>query len=341
MTGKLNVLVLSVFALVFFTIPLYAADDTAASLKKVTLAPQWFPQAQFAGYYMAKEMGLYRKYGLDVNFLYKPPQRPILSVLQDHTADFVTDFLSSGIKLRERGVKIVNICQISQRSALVFVAKKKSGINKIEDINGRRLGLWMVDFREIPLAMLNKYSIKAEIVPIVSGIDLFLWDGIDVLTVMSYNEYHQLIAAGINEDELTTFFFNDYNLDIPEDGIYCLQETFEKDPDMCQNFVLATIEGWKLAFSDKKKALEIVNKYCREQHIPFNLAHQKWMLDKMEELIIVPDRYTGFLSAKVYQETTKKMRSAGIINTIPAYNDFYKYLIKGNNEYSKEQNVQE
>lgn len=311
------------------------------ALTRVVFTPQWFPQAQFAGYYMAQELGIYNKYGLEVVFQHKPPQRKLISVLTDKNADFVTDFLSSGIKMRSNGMKIVDVGQISQRSALVFVARKSAGIRKLEDINGKKVGIWMVDFQEIPKALLEKHKIKAEIIPVVSGIELFLCRGIDVIAVMWYNEYHELLSAGINEDEITTFFFKDYNLDIPEDGIYCLQETYEKNPEMCRNFVKASIEGWREAFKNKKRTLEIIRKYCRENHIPYNNAHQSWMLNRMEELIIIPgeEHVVGFLSPKVYLDTAKKLKSTGVINTIPAYSEFYKDVLNSNTSAGKDKNT--
>lgn len=290
---------------------------------------------------MAQELGIYNKYGLEVVFQHKPPQRKLISVLTDKNADFVTDFLSSGIKMRSNGMRIVDVGQISQRSALVFVARKSSGIRKLEDINGKKVGIWMVDFQEIPKALLEKHKIKAEIIPVVSGIELFLCRGIDVIAVMWYNEYHELLSAGINEDEITTFFFKDYNLDIPEDGIYCLQETYEKNPEMCRNFVKASIEGWREAFKNKKRTLEIIRKYCRENHIPYNNAHQSWMLNRMEELIIIPgeEHVVGFLSPKVYLDTAKKLKCTGVINTIPAYSEFYKDVLSANTSAGKDKNT--
>ncbi|MHB9139383.1 MAG: ABC transporter substrate-binding protein [Victivallaceae bacterium] len=313
-----------------------AAVSGAPVLQKVVFTPQWFPQAQFAGYYMAQELGIYNKYGLDVVFQHKPPQRKLISVLMDKNADFVTDFLCSGIKMRSNGAKIVNIGQVSQHSALVFVARKSSGIKKLEDINGKKVGIWMVDFQEIPKALLEKYKIKAEIIPVVSGIELFLWRGIDVIAVMWYNEYHELLASGINEDEMTAFFFKDYNLDIPEDGIYCLQETYDKNPDMCRKFAKASLEGWHEAFKNKRRTLEIIRKYCRENHIPYNNSHQSWMLNRMEELIFPADGgVPGALSPKTYQDTARRLKSAGVITLIPLYSDFYKNVLNGNDSGKK------
>jgi NitT/TauT family transport system substrate-binding protein len=316
-------------------------NKAVPALTKVVFTPQWFPQAQFAGYYMAQELGIYNKYGLDVVFQYKQPQRTLISVLTEKNADFVTDFLASGIKMRANGIKIINIGQISQRSALVFVARKSSGIKKLEDINGKKVGIWMTDFQEVPKALLERHKIKAEIIPVVSGIELFLCRGIDVIAVMWYNEYHELLSSGINEDEITTFFFNDYNLDIPEDGIYCLRETYEKNPEMCRNFTKASLEGWQEAFKNKKRTLEIIRKYCRENHIPYNNAHQSWMLNRMEELIFPSGgkHVAGFLAPKMYLDTAKKLKSTGVIKTIPPYGEFYKNVLNGNTSSGRDESI--
>ena len=45
---------------------LFLLANVALAQKKVTFAPQWNPQSQFAGYFVAKEKGFYKAEGLDV-----------------------------------------------------------------------------------------------------------------------------------------------------------------------------------------------------------------------------------------------------------------------------------
>ncbi|MCP3964935.1 MAG: ABC transporter substrate-binding protein [Lentisphaerae bacterium] len=293
--------------------------------KKVSLTLQWFPQAQFAGYYMALQKGFYKKKGLIVELRHKKPYESIFDLLKNKKTDFITVFLSTAIKAQCKGLPLVNIGQISQKSALVFVARKDSGIKSIKDMNGRKVGIWTVDFKVIPEVLLMKNKVKAKIVPILSDADLFLWHGVDVLTTMWYNEYHMILNAGINEDELSTFFFSDYNLDIPEDGIYCLKEYWKKNPEVCKKLLEATLEGWHAAFNNKKQAVELVHKYCREGYRPFNVAHQRWMLNKMEKLIFPKKKdYYGKLAPAAFRKTAKILKIMGVIDHIPRYNDFCK-----------------
>jgi NitT/TauT family transport system substrate-binding protein len=298
------------------------ADVLSKYPLKLTL--QWFPQAQFAGYYVAKEKGYFKAAGLEVDLQHKQPQDSMLDLLENGQTDFITNFLAAGIKARSNGSRIVNIAQISQKSSLVFVSRKKSGISKLTDITGKTTGLWSVDFKVIPEIMLRKNRIKTKVIPVVSGVGLFLWGVVDVITVTWYNEYHELLSAGINEDELTTFFFSKYNLDIPEDGIYCHQSTWKRRPETCRRLAQAVLKGWRTAFADKNATLKIVKEYCQKAHIPFNMSHQRWMLDTMEKLIFPENSHAGMLTPATYRKTAKLLQTMQEIKTIPAYSDFYK-----------------
>lgn len=172
--------------------------------------------------------------------------------------------------------------------------------------------------------MLRKNRIKTKVIPVVSGVGLFLWGVVDVITVTWYNEYHELLSAGINEDELTTFFFSKYNLDIPEDGIYCHQCTWKRRPETCRKLAKAVLKGWQTAFADKDATLKIVKEYCKKAHIPFNMSHQRWMLDTMEKLIFPENSQAGMLTPATYRKAAKLLQTMQEINTIPAYSDFYK-----------------
>jgi NitT/TauT family transport system substrate-binding protein len=111
------------------------------SLKKVSFIPLWKPQAQFAGYYVACEKGIYKKYGLDVTILEGGPDYPPGELLANGKADFGVMWLSAGIRSRAQGLNLVNVAQVFQRSALMLVAKKSSGILKPADMAGKRVSI--------------------------------------------------------------------------------------------------------------------------------------------------------------------------------------------------------
>ena len=299
--------------------------EAQTSLKKASFIPQWVPQAQFAGYYVAFEKGFYRNRGIDLTILQGGPDHSAGDYLESGKADFASLWLSAGIQKRSRGAKLVNVAQIMQRSALMLVAKKSRGIREPKDISGKKVGLWGADFQVQPRAFFKKYHLGVQVIPQSFSVNLFLRDGVDVASAMWYNEYHTILNSGLNPDELTAFFFYDHGLNFPEDGIYALEETFHKAPALSCAFVRATAGGWSYAFDHPDEALDIVLNYMAQAKIPANRMHQKWMLNRMKDLISSPDHggRMGMLEPSDYQRVAAELKQSGLVGRIPDYRSFF------------------
>jgi NitT/TauT family transport system substrate-binding protein len=321
--NKFRLRILFLFLIIFnFIISTCRSEE----LNKITFIPHWVPQAQFAGYYVAYEKGIYKKYGIDLTILKGGPDSSSAEFLEKGKADFATMWLSTAIQKRSQGLKLVNIGQIIQRSALMLVAKKTKGIHKPEDINGKKVGLWGAEFQIQPKAFFKKYNLKVKVIPQSFSVNLFLKDGVDVASAMWYNEYHSILNSGINPEELTTFFFYDYGLNFPEDGIYTLEKNFKKEPSLSCAFVKASIEGWLYAFAHPDEAMDIILKYMSLAKIPANRMHQKWMLERMKDLISPQDNKTpiGILLKADFLRVAKELKENGFIKDIPEFESFYR-----------------
>jgi NitT/TauT family transport system substrate-binding protein len=293
--------------------------------KRLSFIPHWSPQAQFAGYFVAYEKGFYRQQGIDLNLITGDPRRPPTEALENGGVDFATMWLSTAIQRASEGVRILNLAQVIQRSSLMLVAKKARGITAIKDLTGKKVGVWGGDFRIQPEALFRKYGLAVKIVPQSYSINLFLRDGIDAASAMWYNEYHTMISAGLNEDELTTFFFADYGLNFPEDGIYVLERTFRQDPGLACAFARASMEGWYYAFDHPEEALGIVLKRMEAAKVPANVVHQRWMLNRMKDLILGKGgekTAAGLLQKEDFETVAKEMKAQGLINRIPGHASF-------------------
>ncbi|MBI4794636.1 MAG: ABC transporter substrate-binding protein [Deltaproteobacteria bacterium] len=298
----------------------------AADGNTVSFIPQWAPQSQFAGYYVAYEKGFYRNRGLKVNILKGGPDFPPSELLHSGRADFGTMFLTTAIVKRAKGYQFVNIGQIVQRSALMLVAKKSSGIKNPADINGKKVALWGEEFQIQPRAFFQQHHLNVRILHQGTTMNLFLRGGVEVASAMWYNEYYRIIQAGIDPEELTTFLLSDYGLKFPEDGIYCLESTYKKDPGKCVNFVQASLEGWKYAFAHPDEALDIVMKYVNAAHLPTNRVQQKWMLERMQDIIQPPGTAVpmGCLQEETYNQVARELKNYGLIENIPDFRQFYR-----------------
>lgn len=314
-------LLLAFAAVVFFAAP---ESMAGAELKKASFIPQWSPQAQFAGYYVAYEKGFYRQHGIDLKIIQGGPERSPTDYLRKGETDFATTWLSTAIRLRSQGERLVNIGQIVQRSALMLIARKADGILSPSDLEGKKVGIWGGDFSIQPRAFLRKYGLKVKVVPQSFSVNLFLRGGVDAASAMWYNEYHTIINSGVDPEELTTFFFDAYGLNFPEDGIYASEELCMKDPELCSAFVKASLEGWAYAFSHAEEALNIVMNYMSAAKIPASRSHQKWMLERMQDIIMTDRSRPGVLNRKDYEAVCRELQRAGLIKKTPEFTSFYR-----------------
>lgn len=304
-----------------------------ATLQPVLLTPvklilQWYPQTQFAGFYIAKNKGFYANYGIDLKIISGGPDANPSQMLADKMADFGTMFLSSAIKSYDSGLKLVNVGQIVQRSALMLIARKGTGINTIKDLHGKRIGMWNEEFQLQPRALFKREGIKVNLIRQSPSFDLFMRGGLDAVPAMWYNEYHTLSSYGLDYNEMVTFFFNDLGFNFPEDGIYCLRSTLNKKSDMVHNFVKATAKGWDYTFAHPEEALNIVLSIMKKKKIRANKSHQRWMLDRMKDIILLdkntkPDMVLGKTEYEFVVNTLLKL---GFISNAPVYYDFYKKI---------------
>lgn len=303
-----------------------ASSSIAADKKHIRLALQWSPQAQFAGYYMAHEKGIYDSYGLDVEILPGSADQNGSEKVRLGEAEFGTAFLAEGLQLRSQGVPLVNIGQFLQRSALMLVARKESGIKTISDLDGARVGTWGDAYHLQPQALFKREGLQVNLIRQSPSFELFMRGGLDVVLAMWYNEYHQLLSYGLNQDEMTIFFFSDLGMNLPEDGIYSLESTFNESPETAQALVDATAEGWLYAFAHPEETIDIMLRIMKESNIRANKAHQTWMLDRMKDLILAKGQkqLDTILKESDFIRTQEILRFTGSKQLELKYQDFYK-----------------
>ena len=113
----------------------WAADD-------VTLQLKWVTQAQFAGYYVAKEQGFYEEEDLNVTILPGGPDIAPTQVIAGGGADVTVEWMPAALAAREKGLPLVNIAQPFKSSGMMLTCLKESGVTAPEDFKGKTLGVW-------------------------------------------------------------------------------------------------------------------------------------------------------------------------------------------------------
>ncbi len=297
----------------------------ASAFTSLFVLPQWSPQAQFAGIYVAYEKGFYLRHMLDVTILQGGPQADPWTFLREGKTDLVTQFLSSALEARDQGLPVVLAGQMVQKSSLMLVGRKDRGIEALGDLSGRPLSRWDSSFRLGFDLLFDNQNVVPRIYPQYYSVNLFIRGVVDVCSAMYYNEYHMLYQAGFDFDELSPFLLEDYGLGFPEDGIYCTESFYRENSEDCEAFAEATLEGWGYAREHPEEALDIVMKYVDRAHVPTNRGHMRWMLHSILSCILPASGDSweaGVLSREDYFRTGEALVRGKLIGSFPAYEDF-------------------
>ena len=293
----------------------------AAAADEVTLQLKWVTQAQFAGYYVALDKGFYEEEGLDVTIKPGGPDIAPAQVLLGGGADVMVDWMPSALAAREKGAPIVNIAQPFASSGLMLTCLKEHGINSPEDFPGHTLGTWFFG-NEIPLyTWMGKLGIPTDgsdggvtIQKINFNVDPLLQKQVECATTMTYNEYWQVIDAGLTPDDLVVFKYEDEGISTLEDGLYTTEEKLA-DPaevDKLVRFVRASMKGWKYAEANPDEAADIVLE--NDETGAQTEKHQRRMMGEIAKLTAGSN---GTLDPAAYERTVGIVMDGGVITKEP------------------------
>ncbi len=289
-------------------------SSIAFAQDKLTLQLKWVTQAQFAGYYVAKDKGFYKDAGLDVTVKAGGPDINPSQVIAGGGADVIVDWMPSALATREKGVPIVNISQVFKRSGMMLTCRKDSGIKTPKDFAGRTLGVWFYGNEYPFLSWMDKLGYKtsgdANAVKVLKqgfNVDPLLQKQADCISTMTYNEYWQLIEAGMKADQLIVFKYEDQGVATLEDGLY-VQEKSLADPKMADKlarFLKASLKGWDYAIKHQDEAVKIV--LANDASGAQTAGHQTTMMTEIAKL--VEGGKLGFLEPAAYDRTVKTLLS--------------------------------
>jgi NitT/TauT family transport system substrate-binding protein len=296
----------------------------ALAQDEVRLQLQWVTQAQFAGYYVALDQGYYDEEGLDVTILAGGPDIAPPQVLAGGGADVMLNWMPSALAARENGLPVVNIAQPFKSSGLMLTCWKDTGITGPQDFRGRTIGVWFFGNEYPFLSWMSQEGIPTEggedgVTVLKQGfnVDPLLQRQADCISTMTYNEYNQVLEAGVSPDELITFKYEDMGVATLEDGMYVLESNLD-DPafaDKMVRFVRASMMGWKWAEENPLEAAMIVLDY--DETGAQTEGHQIAM---MEEIAKLTAGSNGALDPADFQRTVDTLLAGGsdpVITAVP------------------------
>lgn len=327
--AALGVVVVVLGSLVFASVAGARSDASSASATKVTLQLKWVTQAQFAGYYAAKEKGYYRAVGLDVDIKQGGPDITPEQVVASGQAHFGIDWLPSLLSARDKGGDLVNIAQVFTRSGMTQLTWKDSGIDTIAKMRGKKVGNWLFGNEFELFAALVKNGMdpaKNKGVTIVQqpfDMNLFLQRKIDSASAMTYNELAQVLETK-NPKTGKLYQLSDLNVikmeavgtGMLEDGVFVRGDWIKDSANQAtaRKFLEASFKGWAYCRDNLADCTRIVLK-----NSPIlGKGHQTWMMNEINALIWPAPQGVGVMNAKAFGRTASISKQFGVIKKAPS-----------------------
>jgi len=332
---KKSALFLFLFPLFSFLLPLSFAQD----LIDVTFQSKWFPQAQFAGYFVAQEKGFYEEEGLSVTVLDGGNVNPTVQVASGN-ADFGTDWIANMLVQREQGLNVVQIAQIYQDSGYRMVALRDSGIEEFADLAGRTVGVWGFGNEFVAQAVFAAEGLTSDLDPTVTNPDvravvyafdpsLVFPNEVDVASAMTYNELDQIVGLGYPLETLTILDPAEIDAALLEDLIFTTPELLEtadfkgsgvSGREVAERFLRASIRGWEYAVQNQAEAVEIVLGFCGDTCAGSGSTqspqiHQTWQMARVAELVM-PEENTsvGTMDRAAFDRSVELLMQVGLLS---------------------------
>lgn len=271
----------ALYLLLFILVTLATAQQASAQDETIVFTPQWTAQAQFAGYYVAEAKGFYQEAGVKVRIEHPSITQPSMSRLLNNECQATTLQLCQAMEVVDGGNPLVNILQTSMNNAMVIVsARDKNPLTQ----KGARVGIWSVGFGQLAICMSIKDHLDYQWVRFAQNVNLFVAGALDATLAMSYNEYYQLVQAGIKMSDKNVYRFCDHGYNVQEDGVYVTRDYYDKHKDQARRFAQASKKGWEWAAAHPEETLDIVMQYVEKNHIATNRVLQRLMLKEVLRL---------------------------------------------------------
>jgi len=291
-----------------------AAGPGAMGQDNVTLQLKWVTQGQFAGYYVAQAKGFYEEEGLNVEIKPGGPDIAPEQVIAGGGADVITTWMAAALAARERGVPLVNIAQPFRQSGLLLTCRKDMGVESTDDFKGKTLGVWFFG-NEYPFyAWMAKLGLSTEggaegveVLKQAFNVDPLIQKQAACISTMTYNEYGQVLRAGLTPDELTVFNYRDEGVGMLEDGLYVLEDSLD-DPAFVERmtrFVRASMKGWDYARDNPEEAAQIV--VDNDMTGAMSVEDQLYQVSEINKLT---QGSSGVLDEADYRQTVDTLLSA-------------------------------
>jgi NitT/TauT family transport system substrate-binding protein len=287
-------------------------EGADGELTPVKLQLQWLPQGQFAGYFAAQELGYFEEEGLDVEIIPSGGDIVPQDALANGDVDYAIAWVPKVLGSIEQGANLTEIAQIFQKSGTLQVSWADSGIDSVDDFEGKKIGSWGFGNEWEIFAAMAAEGLDSTTVQIITqdfNMNAFLQGDIDAAEAMTYNEYAQLLETP-NPDTGELYTPEDFNVisyedtegAMLQDAIWADTEKLESDEEYQETtvkFLKAVVKGWIYAAENPEEVSEITI----AAGSGWGPSHELWMVNETNKLIWPAPEGIGVIDEAAFEKT--------------------------------------
>ena len=256
MNQKIIIIVLAaVFGAFVLTPCANSKDAKQKALQTLTVRLSWLNQAQFAGLYLAKDKGFYRECGLDVELKPGGMEYPSMKMIAVGSDEIGLTSADQVLLARSKGVPVVALAAMYQKSPAVLFTLKKSGIVTAYDLRGKRIGIKYGDNSEIPIrAMFRNVGLDHDFteVPVSYDPSPLIQGQVDAFADWAINAPISVEEKGY---AVNLIFPADYGINMYADVIFTTEDVLKKKRSALVCFLHATMKGYEYAIEHSEEAI--------------------------------------------------------------------------------------
>jgi len=229
----------------------------ARAQEKFTYMTNWYAQAEHGGFYQAVATGLYKKYGLDVTIRMGGPQVNVVQLMAAGQAECVMGSSDlQMIQIREGGVPVTTLAAVFQKDPQVLIAHED--VKRFEDLKGKTILIASSAHRGYWPWLKAKFGFTdAQTRPYTFNIQPFIADKNSAQQGYLTSEPFAIQRAGVKAN---TLMFSDFGFPAYATTISCMDKTVRERKTAVENFVRATMEGWKSYLADPAPGNVLIKK---------------------------------------------------------------------------------
>ena len=284
--------------------------EISEAAESVTVRLKWFNQAQFAGFYVAKEKGMYQAVGLDVAIQPGGPDFPSIQMIAGGNEQFGVTSADQILVARSKGVPVVALAVLYRKSPFVLFSLKQSGIDKPEQFPGKKIGVKMggneeLVYREILKKVglsskdMDEVPVKFDMTPLLTG-QIDVWPGYVINEVITAREK----GFGVN-----IIWPSDYGVNMYADTLFTTDKMVKEKPEVVKKFVAATLKGWAYAVAHPEEAAKITVQYGTK----LTYTHELAMMKESIQLLQPDKQPIGSMNASVWSTMQESLLQGGFM----------------------------